>query len=199
MLKHVLAQQRVKINTKEFMKRAADRRGQMANQAGDHPDLTLEQAIGGEVDWENVAEMAVRQGTTHLTKRVLAAAAWGVLPTPMWLSKHGWEIEVVCPICGRTQDLRHTIVGCRKDEVQGMAVWQKAFAKADPTHEDAMEIRAQDLLKESLVQEFRKGSPVQEKRMERADHGTCRLHGGDTRRKTAWRCATGLAQVWAVL
>ena len=45
MLKHVLAQQRIKIHTSEFMKRAADRREQMAHQEGDLADLTLEQAI----------------------------------------------------------------------------------------------------------------------------------------------------------
>ncbi len=52
------------------------------------------------------------------------------------------------------------MVGCGKDEVQGMAVWQKASAVADPMDEDAMAIRVQDMLKERLVQEFRNGSPV---------------------------------------
>ena len=88
------------------MKQTGARRDQMGQHEG---DLTLEQAIGGSVDWDSVADMAVRQGTSHMTKRVLAAASWGVLPTPLWLSRHGWEIEVVCPECGRTQDLRHSI------------------------------------------------------------------------------------------
>ena len=75
-------------------------------------DLSLEQAVSAKVDWEFISDMATRQGTTCQAKRVLTAAAWGVLPTPLWLARHGWEAEVVCAICGRAQDLRHAMAGC---------------------------------------------------------------------------------------
>ncbi len=93
----------MKNNKYEFMKQTGARRDHMGQQEG---DLTLEQGIGVNVDWDSVENMAVRQGTSHMAKRVLAAASWGVLPTPLWLSRHGWEIEVVCPDCGRALDGR---------------------------------------------------------------------------------------------
>ena len=73
MLKHVLAQERVRVNKQEFIKCTQGRREQM--QAQPDGDLTLEQAIGSIVEWDLVADMAVRQGTSHLAKRVLAAAS----------------------------------------------------------------------------------------------------------------------------
>jgi hypothetical protein len=102
-----------------------DRRDQKGLQVAG--DMSFEQAIGTTVDWDVVADMAVRQGTTHLTKRVLTAASWGVLPTPLWLARHGWETEVVCPECGRSQDLRHTMVGCGKEEAVELVAGRKAF------------------------------------------------------------------------
>ena len=95
-------------------------------------DMSFEEAIGGTVDWDLVADMAVRQGTTHLAKRVLTAVSWGVLPTPLWLARHGWEIEVVCPECGRSQDLRHTMVGCGKEEAVELVPWRRAFDVPGP-------------------------------------------------------------------
>ena len=111
MVKHLLEQERLRKNKEEYMRKIKDRQEQARN-AGASADLHFEQAIGGKVDWDHVAEMAVRTGTKHEVKRVLCAAVWGVLPTPLWLATHGWEVEVVCNICGRTRDLRHAVVGC---------------------------------------------------------------------------------------
>ena len=108
-------------------------------------DVCFEQAIGGTVDWNLVADMAVRQGTTRLAKRVLTAVSWGVLPTPLWLARHGWEIEVVCPECCRSQDLRRTMGGGKEEAVE-LVTWRRAFDLPAPEDAAAMMVRAQDLL-----------------------------------------------------
>lgn len=83
---------------------------------------------------------------------------------------------MVCPACGRSQDLRHTIVGCGKDEALGLVPWRKAFDLPDPRDVAAMMLRAQDLMKEGLVQEFRNGAPVKRGHFE-AYKRKGRLHG----------------------
>ncbi len=122
-------------------------------------DLTFAQAVGNDVDWGFVADMAVRQGTNHEVKRFLTGAAWGVVPTPLWLAKHGWEFEVVCQVCGRSDVLGHAMVGCGKDEEAGLQAWAKTFGPAHQADEEAMRVQARYIVKEGLVQEFRKRDP----------------------------------------
>ena len=73
MLKHMLVQERERVNKEEFMKTMRARREQIKPQVDG--DLSFEQAIGGTVDWDLAAGMVVRQGTAHLTKRVLTAVS----------------------------------------------------------------------------------------------------------------------------
>ena len=96
--------------------------------------------------------MAIRPGTKHDVKRVLSATAWGVLPTPIWMSKHGWEIEAVCQICGRTCDLRHTITGCGGDEAREAQAWQQAFGEMAEADVMAIIIPSKFLEQEGVVQ-----------------------------------------------
>ena len=144
MVKHLLEQERQRKNKTEYLRKIKDRQEQTRS-AGVSADLTIEQAIGGKVDWDHFAEMAVRPGTKHDVKLVLSAAAWGVLPTPLWLSKHGWEVEVVCNTCGRTRDLRHAVVGCGGDEADEAQVWQQAFGEMTEADIKAMTIQSKYL------------------------------------------------------
>ena len=108
--------------------------------------------------WDHGAEMEVRTGTKHEVKRVLSAAVWGVLPPPLWLATHGWEVEVVCNMCGRTCDLRHAVVGCGGDEAKEAQAWQQAFGEMDEADIVAMTIQSKYLGQEDIVQELRNGA-----------------------------------------
>ena len=75
----------------------------------------MAQAVAADVDWRFVGEMATRTATQNQTKRILTAAAWGVVPTSLWMARRGREVETICEGCGRTKDLRHAMVGCSDD------------------------------------------------------------------------------------
>jgi hypothetical protein len=144
MLKHVLGEQRTKDNEERFLLASLDRRTAVAARDRDADDFTLEQAIGGEVEWEVVAEMATKGSTTNDIKRVLAAITWDVLPTGLWMSRHGWEVEVVCGACGRTDDLRHALGGCGRAETLDMNRWKTALQAPPEGHGAAMAIEDGD-------------------------------------------------------
>ena len=52
------------------------------------------------------------------------------------------------------------MVGCGKEEAVELAPWRRAFDVPAPEDAAAMMVRAQDLLKEGLGQEFRNGAQV---------------------------------------
>ena len=62
MVKHLLEQERLRKNKKVYRRKIKDRQ-EKARDDGARADLTFEQAIGGTVDWDHVAELAVRPGT----------------------------------------------------------------------------------------------------------------------------------------
>ena len=64
MVKHLLEQDRLRKNKDLYSRKIKDRQNR-ALVEGVSVDLTFDQAIGGKVDWDHVAEMAVRTGTKH--------------------------------------------------------------------------------------------------------------------------------------
>ncbi len=75
MVKHMLIQERQKKNKQAFISLTRTKHARKGDaEQGLLRDFTMEQAVGGQVDWEEVAELAVRPGTKHDVKRVPAAA-----------------------------------------------------------------------------------------------------------------------------
>ena len=69
MVKHLLEQERLRKNKEAHVGKIKDRQEKTRN-VGASAGLNLEQAIGGKVDWDHVAEMAVRTGTKDGNARV---------------------------------------------------------------------------------------------------------------------------------
>ncbi len=115
MVRHLLLHDRLRLNKEGNANRIAHRQFQ-SSRAEPGGDLTMEQAVAAKVDWDIVADMAMRIATKNQTKQILTAAAWGVVPTSPWLARHGSELETVCEGCWGTNDLRHAIVGCCEGE-----------------------------------------------------------------------------------
>ncbi len=102
MVKHPLLAERERGNQERCEHMAARRQEAMAA-VWHGKDLTMAQAVAADMDWAFVSEMATRNATRNSIKRILTASVWGVIPTPLWLASHGWEVETVCEICGRTK------------------------------------------------------------------------------------------------
>ena len=120
MLRHILVERQKIRDRQAFLTMTAQRQEAIA--CGDEAkDLQLQQVLEAPVNWEWVVDLIVRPGGKVKGLRevscFLSAAAWGVVPTPVWMMLHGWQVEAVCQVCGRTCDLRHTIMGCEDDPV----------------------------------------------------------------------------------
>ncbi len=74
MVKQLLLHDRLRRNEEDYARRTAQRQLE-CTRAEPGGNLTMEQAIAADVDWDFVADMATRTATSSQTKRIVTAAA----------------------------------------------------------------------------------------------------------------------------
>ena len=88
--------------------------------------------MGGEPHLPFLLDELRLGGLPPASAKALAAIMRGSVPTPAWLSRHGWQIEGRCPYCDQDDDLEHLLHGCfvRGPAAHGQAQdeWKKAIA-----------------------------------------------------------------------
>jgi hypothetical protein len=83
-----------------------------------------------QADWQRI--LADLSGSTYSSKQVkqILVLAWGVTPTPKWLSKRGWEAPPICGLCGRPDDVSHFLLGCCAELDSAFRPNAQVFARA---------------------------------------------------------------------
>jgi hypothetical protein len=66
--------------------------------------------------WPLVRRFLGSKRATKKQKTSLLSILYGTLPTPAWLSLHGWNVQPMCDICHSLCDLTHLAYGCHSPQ-----------------------------------------------------------------------------------